>query len=72
MIQPQTDTTAEPPRLAFSVDETAAMLSVGRDAVFDLIRTKRLRTFKIGARRLVALRDIESFIAEAAAEAEVS
>lgn len=76
MTPPQSPTigpnTTEVPRLAYSVEETAATLGVGRDAIFDLIRTNRLRTFKIGARRLVALRDIEDFIEHAPAEVEAS
>ena len=57
------------PRLAYSVDEAAHLLSVGRDSIYELIRTGQLRTFKIGARRLVALRDIEAFVDQAEASA---
>lgn len=56
-------------RLAYSVDEAAHLLSVGRDSIYELIRTGQLRTFKIGARRLVALRDIEAFVDQAEASA---
>ncbi|MEM7272657.1 MAG: helix-turn-helix domain-containing protein [Actinomycetota bacterium] len=52
-------------KLAYSVEETADMLSVGRDSIYELIRTGQLATFKIGKRRLVALADIEAFIDKA-------
>ena len=50
------------PRLAYNVEEAAAMLAVGRDSIYELIRTGQLTTFKIGTRRLVAMQDIEAFI----------
>jgi excisionase family DNA binding protein len=41
-------------KLLISVPEAAARLSIGRPALYDLIRTNRLRTVKIGRRRLVS------------------
>lgn len=58
-----------PTPIAFSIDATASMLSVGRDSLYELIRTGRLATFKIGSRRLVAMRDIEAFIESAKEDA---
>ncbi len=49
-------------KLAYSVEEAAQLLSVGRDAIYELIRTNQLRSFKIGARRLVALDHLHEFI----------
>lgn len=67
-----TDTTStptidvEPPRrIAYSVEEAAQLLSVGRDSIYELINTGRLTTFKIGARRLIALSDIHEFVTTA-------
>jgi excisionase family DNA binding protein len=52
----------EPPRL-IRVEDAARLLNVGRAAVYDLIRSRRLRTVKIGARRLVPREAIEETIA---------
>lgn len=57
-----TFTSAEPPRL-LRVEDAARLLNVGRAAVYDLIRSRRLRTLKIGARRLVPREAIEETIA---------
>jgi excisionase family DNA binding protein len=53
--------TTEPPRL-LRVEDAARLLNVGRAAVYDLIRSRRLRTVKIGARRLVPREVIEETI----------
>ena len=53
-----------PARLVYSVAETAVLLSVGRTTVYELIGSGSLRTIKIGARRLVARRDLEEFVTE--------
>ena len=54
--------TTEAPRL-LCVEDAARLLNVGRAAVYDLIRSRRLRTVKIGARRLVPREAIEEAIA---------
>ncbi|MGB5756661.1 MAG: helix-turn-helix domain-containing protein [Acidimicrobiales bacterium] len=56
-------------KLAYSVNETAELLSVGRDSIYELLHTKRLRSLKVGSRRLITRADIESFLlAEASDE----
>lgn len=50
------------PKLAYSVEEAAEMLSVKRDTVYELINSKRLGSFKLGSRRLIARRHLEDFI----------
>jgi excisionase family DNA binding protein len=42
----------EPPRCV-RVEEAARLLGVGRSTVYDLIRSGRLRSVKIGRRRLI-------------------
>lgn len=42
----------EPPR-CLRVEDAARLLNVGRSTAYDLIRTGRLRSIKIGRRRLV-------------------
>lgn len=41
-------------RLAYTVEEAALILGVGRDLLYDEIRTGRLRSKKAGARRVIA------------------
>jgi excisionase family DNA binding protein len=40
-------------RLAYTVEEAAAALGIGRDLIYDEIRTGRLRSKKAGARRVI-------------------
>jgi excisionase family DNA binding protein len=58
----------EPPR-CLRVEDAARLLNVGRSTAYDLIRSGRLRSVKIGRRRLVpldALDDLLSSLKEAA------
>jgi excisionase family DNA binding protein len=41
-------------RLAYTVEEAAEVLGIGRDLIYDEIRTGRLRSKKAGARRVIA------------------
>jgi excisionase family DNA binding protein len=52
----------EPPR-CLRVDDAARVLNVGRSTVYDLIRSGRLRSIKIGRRRLVPREALDAFIA---------
>jgi excisionase family DNA binding protein len=45
------------------VEEAARELRIGRSLVYDLIRTGRLRSFKVGSRRLIPAAAIEETIA---------
>jgi excisionase family DNA binding protein len=54
-----------------TVDEAAERLRIGRSTLYDLIRSRRLRTVKIGARRLVpaaALAETVELLLQEAAE----
>lgn len=53
--------TAGQPRL-LRVEEAARLLGIGRSLAYDLIRTGRLRSIKIGSRRLVPLTAIDEAI----------
>jgi excisionase family DNA binding protein len=58
----------EPPR-CLRVEDAARMLNVGRSTAYELIRSGRLRSVKIGRRRLVprdALEDLLASLQEAA------
>jgi excisionase family DNA binding protein len=53
--------TNDHPRL-LRVDEAARLLGIGRSLAYDLIRTGRLRSIKIGSRRLVPIAAIDEAI----------
>ena len=55
------------PRLAFSPDETAELLGISPELVFDLIRTGQLKSIKAGRRRLISRANIDAFLAGDAA-----
>ncbi len=60
-------TTTGEPRLAFSPDETAELLGISPELVYDLIRTGQLKSRKAGRRRLISRASIDSFLAGDAA-----
>jgi len=52
-----------PDRL-LGVDQAAAMLGLGRTAVYGELQAGRLRSVKVGARRLVSAAAVAEFIAD--------
>lgn len=62
-------TTSQPNgRRAFSVETAFKRMGLGRTSFYDEIKHGRLRTFKVGARRLVAEDAIDEWIAAREAE----
>lgn len=57
----------EPPRL-LKVEDAARLLNVGRSAVYDLIRSGRLRSVKIGKSRRIPREAVDEVIAALAVE----
>ena len=53
---------AEPERLAYSVDEAAAVLGVARETIYELIRTGQLRSRKAGSRRIIGKHHLLAFL----------
>jgi excisionase family DNA binding protein len=49
-------------RLAYSINETARLLSLGRTSIYAMIADKRLDTFKLGRRTLVRAESIRRLI----------
>ena len=50
-------------RVALSVQEVATKLGVSRDLINDAIRLQRLRSIKLGRRRIIPLDALEEFLA---------
>ncbi|MEV5692462.1 helix-turn-helix domain-containing protein [Micromonospora globbae] len=64
------DNTSTPitPRV-LRVEEAARALGIGRSLVYNLIRSGRLRSFKVGSRRLIPAAAIDETIAMLTEEA---
>ncbi|MFY1652481.1 excisionase family DNA-binding protein [Solwaraspora sp. WMMB762] len=61
-------TPATRPRV-LRVEEAARELGIGRSLVYDLIRSGRLRSFKVGSRRLIPAAAIDEAIDQLSQEA---
>ena len=57
-----------PNKLLYTVEEAAALLSLSRTGVFQLISDRRLAAVKIGGRRRVAHRALDDFVASLEAD----
>lgn len=58
------------PRAAFlTVVEAGAMIGVGRTMIYTLMGEGRLKSVRIGSKRLIAREEVEAFIAKLNAEA---
>ena len=53
----------EKPLQAYTVEQVAKMLNVGRDKVYYLLRTGQLRSIKIGKLRRITEEQLAEFIA---------
>ena len=53
-------------RLAYSVDEAAAITGLSRDLLYDQMRAGKLAYLKVGRRRIITRQHLEAFLAEAA------
>lgn len=58
---------AEPPRLTVTLQETAHMTGLGLTTLYAMLGDGRLRSTKIGGRRLIFVDSIEKALTEAAA-----
>jgi excisionase family DNA binding protein len=48
---------------AFTVEQVAEMLHIGRDKVYELLRTQQLRSIKIGKLRRITEDQLAEFVA---------
>lgn len=55
--------------LAYTVDEAAERLAIGKTLFEDLISSGEIKTFKIGRRRLVSRTALEKYVAKKDREA---
>jgi excisionase family DNA binding protein len=62
-----TTSSSEPPaeRMAYSVDEAAAMTGLSRDLLYDQMRAGELAYLKVGRRRIITSQHLEAFLAAA-------
>jgi excisionase family DNA binding protein len=60
-MEPNNNTSVVVP-VAYRVDEAAEALRVSRDSIYELIRSGRLRTIKVGKRRLVPLVALTEYV----------
>jgi excisionase family DNA binding protein len=51
-------------RLAYSVDEAAAITGLSRDLLYDQMRTGKLAYLKIGRRRIITRQNLEAFLSK--------
>ena len=52
------------PALLISVEEAAGLLRIGRTRCYQLIMAQRIRSVKVGKRRLVVRSGLEDFVSE--------
>src|SRR6516164_7296043 len=50
-------------RLAYSVDEAAAITGLSRDLLYDQMRAGKLAYLKVGRRRIITRQHLEAFLA---------
>jgi excisionase family DNA binding protein len=53
-------------RLAYSVDEVAAVTGLSRDLLYDQMRAGKLAYLKVGRRRIITRQHLEAFLARQA------
>ena len=61
-VEPGTSTDLNE-RLAYSVDEAAAITGLSRDLLYDQMRAGKLAYLKVGRRRIITRQHLEAFLA---------
>jgi excisionase family DNA binding protein len=59
----------QPEKLAYTVKEVAAMLSLSRSHLYELIQARKIDTIKIGRARRITRRQLDLYLAEREIEA---
>lgn len=55
-------------KLLLSVDEAAAMMSIGRNLVYDLVMRRQIASVKLGRSRRIPVAALQEFVARQLAE----
>ncbi len=55
-----------------TVDDAAAMLSIGRTAAWELVRKRKIKSVKIGRTRRIPLNEIEEYVRKLIEDEEVA
>ena len=72
-IEPEVQSTLAAMPMAlrnFSIDEAAAVIGCGRSYAFELIRNKKLKSFLLGKRRIIAGVHLQAYLADCAARSD--
>jgi excisionase family DNA binding protein len=56
----------DPEQIAYGPKRAAEVIDVSEDVIYDLIRTRQLRSVKVGRRRLIARSELVRLITEGA------
>lgn len=59
-------------KLAYSIDDVAELMSLGRTTVVALVGSGDLPSIKVGGRRLIPRRDLNDFIERLRTDSEAS
>jgi excisionase family DNA binding protein len=51
------------PRVLYRVEDAAALLSVSRNRIYELIRSNQLRSLQVGSSRRVPARSLDEYVA---------
>lgn len=51
------------PRVLYRVEDAAALLSVSRNRIYELIRSNQLRSVQVGSSRRVPARSLDEYVA---------
>ena len=63
MIKVEPVSTDSNERLAYSVDEAAAITGLSRDLLYEQMRAGKLAYLKVGRRRIITRQHLEAFLA---------
>lgn len=66
-VRAEADAAPRAPDRLLSVDEAATMLGLGRSVIYGEIGAGRLRSVKVGRRRLLSAEAVRAYIADRAA-----
>ncbi len=58
----------KPDKLAYSVDDVAELLSIGRTKAVALVSSGEIASIKLGGRRLIPRQDLQTFVERMRAE----